>query len=251
MINISVFDLMACSCRAASFGRLGTTATAPNSVARGAVITSGLWGKNAARSNDDIFGKGTVFIPPSKRSWSLHCIAGRLDCLAPSTTCPVEGEQSAQDMSRSRTKHILHARRGPPQWHLYALWHDSMTADINQNDSGITCLLPGLLLPAVVCCCFPLQTSSGRQVAVLLVCPLLNHTRATPCQVPQPTYRMQEPLSAGATSQVQAPEAAPLLGGNREWGQVTYLRSAMAYYGPGPSISCHSGGITDRNLVKA
>lgn len=53
-------------CRAASYGRMGTAATAPNAVARGVVTTSGLLGKNAARFNDDIFGTGAVFIPPSK-----------------------------------------------------------------------------------------------------------------------------------------------------------------------------------------
>jgi hypothetical protein len=57
------------TCRAAGYGRLGTAATAPQSVARGSVITSGLWGNNAARFNDDIFGTGTVFVPPSEHLW--------------------------------------------------------------------------------------------------------------------------------------------------------------------------------------
>jgi hypothetical protein len=58
---------------------MGTAATAPNAVARGAVTTSGLLGKTAARFNDDLFGTGTVFIPPSK-------------------LCSSQGALSAQDL---------------------------------------------------------------------------------------------------------------------------------------------------------
>jgi hypothetical protein len=53
-------------CRAAAYGRMSKAATAYNSVARGAVTTAGIWGSNSARFNDDIFGNGTVFVPPSK-----------------------------------------------------------------------------------------------------------------------------------------------------------------------------------------
>lgn len=45
---------------------MSTAATAYNSVARGAVTTAGIWGNTAARFNDDIFGNGTVFVPPSE-----------------------------------------------------------------------------------------------------------------------------------------------------------------------------------------
>jgi hypothetical protein len=52
--------------RGSAFGRMKTASTAYDSVARGAVTTGGIWGDNKARFNDDIFGKGTVFVPPSK-----------------------------------------------------------------------------------------------------------------------------------------------------------------------------------------
>lgn len=45
---------------------MGTASTASNAVARGAVTTSGIYGNNAARFNDDILGTGTVFVPPSE-----------------------------------------------------------------------------------------------------------------------------------------------------------------------------------------
>jgi hypothetical protein len=63
--------------RAAGFGGNTQTVSAPNGVARGAVITSGIVGNNAARLNDDIFGNTPVFIPPSElRLWGRETQSG-------------------------------------------------------------------------------------------------------------------------------------------------------------------------------
>lgn len=68
---------------------MSTAATAYNSVARGAVTTGGIWGNTAARYNDDIFGNGTVFVPPSELLFPSRPLlgpgcrqagTGRVDC---------------------------------------------------------------------------------------------------------------------------------------------------------------------------
>lgn len=60
--------------RAAAFARRKSAATAPNAVSRQYTRAGGLVGQSAARQNADVFGTGTVFVPPSEfLGWLQFC----------------------------------------------------------------------------------------------------------------------------------------------------------------------------------